>query len=60
MPRLGMAKVCCTEQSAHESKVVICCGLDRVLPSKIWRPSALLTTPATLPHTGFRSGVQPS
>ena len=61
MPRLGIANVCCTEQSAHESNVVSACAVGQwSCRCRYETFSASLTTPETLPHTGFRSGVQPS
>ena len=60
MPRLGIAKVCCTEQFAHESKVdTDCVGV--VLPLLKYETfSTSPATPVTCPQTGFRNGVQPS
>ena len=59
-PRLGIANVCCTEQFAHESKVERFCAADNVLPLKYCTFSTSPTVPETWPHSGLRSGVQPS
>src|SRR5580692_4433532 len=60
MPRPGMANVCCTEQFAHESKVVIGVTGPNFLPSKYETFSISPIVPATCPQSGFRNGVQPS
>ena len=55
-----MAKVCCTEQFAQESKVVSGADGVYVLPLKNETCSTSPTVPATLPQSGLRSGVHPS
>src|SRR5487761_1570913 len=59
-PRPGMAKVCCTEQSAHVPNTEIGCEADIVLPLKYWTFSTPPSVPVTRPQVGLRSGVQPS
>src|SRR5215472_16849863 len=64
-PRPGIANVCCTEQSAHESNVETEVTGPYVFPLYIETFSAffwpvLVNTPATWPQSGLRSGVQPS